>query len=60
MESDINSGLQRSADDIPEKGCAHTLTQTVCHNFRLVYITVGVHNSVIFTLGRTVYVSLER
>ena len=31
MEPRIN---RKTPDDVPEKGCAHTLTQTVCHNFR--------------------------
>lgn len=59
MESDINSDV-RSPDDIPEKGCVHSLAvSTVCHKFRsiaLVYITVGVHNCVMFTLDHTLLV----
>lgn len=54
MESDINSEVHRSPDDIPEKGCVHILIQIVCHNLRntaLVYISV--HNSVTFTLDHT-------
>ena len=56
MESDVNNEVHRSPDDILAKGCAHTLTQTVCHNFRSaasVYIKTGVHNSVTFSLDHT-------
>lgn len=56
MESDVNSKVHRSPDDILAKGCAHTLAQIVCHNFRStasVYIQAGVHNSVTFSLDHT-------
>lgn len=49
MESNVNSEVHRSPDDILARGCAHTLAQIVCHNFRStasVYIKAGVHNNV--------------